>query len=84
MTYTTRDQWEEHFGEGRGFREVGARERELFAGLSGGGRVLDVGCGTGELAAHLASLGCTVDAVDFADTAIARAREEHAGVEGVR
>ncbi|MGW1127995.1 methyltransferase, FxLD system [Streptomyces sp. NPDC002526] len=84
LTYTTRDQWEEHFGEGRGFREVGARERELFAELTGGGRALDVGCGNGELAAYLASLGCTVDAVDFADTAITRAREEHAGVEGVR
>ncbi|MFG2569266.1 class I SAM-dependent methyltransferase [Streptomyces sp. NPDC048567] len=84
MTYTTRDQWKEHFGEGRGFREVGARERELFAELTDDGRALDVGCGTGELAAYLASLGCTVDALDFADTAIARAREEHAGVEGVR
>jgi protein-L-isoaspartate(D-aspartate) O-methyltransferase len=43
-----------------------------------------VGCGTGELAACLASLGYTVDAVDFTDSALARAREEHAGVEGVR
>ncbi|MEU0665346.1 methyltransferase, FxLD system [Streptomyces lavendulocolor] len=39
---------------------------------------------TGELAAYLASLGYTVDACDFADSALARAREEYAGVEGVR
>ncbi|UZK57832.1 methyltransferase, FxLD system [Streptomyces drozdowiczii] len=84
MTYTTRDQWEAHFAEGRGFRQLGERERELLAEHTGGGRALDVGCGTGELAAYLASLGHTVDAVDFADTAVARARDEHADVEGVR
>jgi protein-L-isoaspartate(D-aspartate) O-methyltransferase len=43
-----------------------------------------VGCGTGELAVHLSRLGYMVDACDFADSAIARAREEHADVEGVR
>ncbi|MGC4947060.1 methyltransferase, FxLD system [Streptomyces sp. DT224] len=88
MTYTTRGQWEAHFSEGRGFRQVGERERELLAEHtpppSGGGRALDVGCGTGELAACLASLGYTVDAVDFADAAIARARAEHADTESVR
>ncbi|MFC3584399.1 class I SAM-dependent methyltransferase [Streptantibioticus rubrisoli] len=40
----------------------------------GGGRALDVGCGTGALAAYLASLGYMVDAVDFADSALVRAR----------
>jgi protein-L-isoaspartate(D-aspartate) O-methyltransferase len=88
LTYTARDQWEKHFSDGKNFRQLGERERELLAehtpAPDGGGRALDVGCGTGELAAYLASLGYTVDAVDFADSAIARAREEHAGVEGVR
>ncbi|MEU2226719.1 methyltransferase, FxLD system [Streptomyces sp. NPDC018347] len=88
MTYTARDEWEKHFSAGRGFRQVGERERELLAehtpSPEGGGRALDVGCGTGEPAAYLASLGYTVDAVDFADSALARAREEHTDVEGVR
>ncbi|MFE5594171.1 class I SAM-dependent methyltransferase [Streptomyces sp. NPDC056549] len=43
-----------------------------------------MGCGTGELAAHLAGVGYTVDAVDLTDSAIARACAEHAAVEGVR
>ncbi|MFI8193807.1 methyltransferase, FxLD system [Streptomyces sp. NPDC085946] len=88
MTYTARDEWEKHFSNGKNFRQVGEREREILAehtsAPDGGGRALDVGCGTGELAAYLASLGYTVDACDFADSALARAREEHAGVEGVR
>ncbi len=88
MTYTTRDKWEKHFSDGKNFRQVGERERELLAehtsAPDGGGRALDVGCGTGELAAYLASLGYTVDACDFTDSALARAREEHADVEGVR
>ncbi|MEW1635434.1 methyltransferase, FxLD system [Streptomyces sp. NPDC093801] len=88
MTYTARDEWDRHFRDGRNFRPLGERERALLAEHTpvpgGGGRALDVGCGTGELAACLAGLGYTVDAVDFADRAIARAREEHTDVEGVR
>jgi protein-L-isoaspartate(D-aspartate) O-methyltransferase len=88
LTYTTRDEWEQHFSDGKNFRQLGERERELLAEYApvpdGGGRALDVGCGTGELAAYLASLGYTVDAIDFTDSALARAREEHGDVEGVR
>lgn len=88
MTYTARAEWEKHFSDGKNFREVGERERELLAehtpAPDGGGRALDVGCGTGELAASLTSLGYTVDACDFADSALARAREKYADVEGVR
>jgi len=39
------------------------------------GPVLDAGCGTGENALHLASLGLTVLGVDVAETALAIARE---------
>jgi ubiquinone/menaquinone biosynthesis C-methylase UbiE len=40
------------------------------------GAVLDVGCGTGENALHVASLGFSVLAVDVAETALALAREK--------
>ncbi|MFI6687973.1 methyltransferase, FxLD system [Streptomyces sp. NPDC050485] len=36
------------------------------------------------MAAYLASLGYTVDAADFAEDVLERARQEHPGVEGVR
>ncbi|MGW3658951.1 methyltransferase domain-containing protein [Streptomyces sp. NPDC005151] len=38
-----------------------------------GGAALDVACGTGELARLLKAMGYTVDAVDYASTAIGRA-----------
>ncbi|MCX4826479.1 methyltransferase, FxLD system [Streptomyces sp. NBC_01142] len=86
MGYTRTD-WSEHYTEGRGFRRLGDEEKALLvehAPAPEGGCALDVGCGTGEMAAYLASLGYTVDGVDFAEGALARARAEHAGVEGVR
>jgi SAM-dependent methyltransferase len=42
------------------------------------GAVLDAGCGTGENALHVASLGLPVLGVDVADTALAMAREKAA------
>lgn len=42
------------------------------------GPVLDVGCGTGEHALHLAALGLEVVGVDVAETALAIAREKAA------
>ncbi|MET8249343.1 methyltransferase, FxLD system [Streptomyces sp. NPDC005202] len=88
VAYLVRDQWQQHYADGKRFRQLGERERTLLAEHTpvpdGGGRALDVGCGTGALAAYLASLGYTVDGVDFADSALARARDEHADAEGVR
>ncbi|CAL9361177.1 Protein-L-isoaspartate O-methyltransferase [Streptomyces sp. enrichment culture] len=88
MTYIARDQWEQHYSDGKNFRQVGERERELLAehtpAPDSGGRALDVGCGTGEMSVFLTSLGYTVDAVDFAGSALARAREEHVDIERVR
>jgi SAM-dependent methyltransferase len=43
------------------------------------GAVLDAGCGTGENALHLASLGLRVLGVDVAETALSIAREKAAG-----
>src|SRR5262245_8200357 len=40
------------------------------------GAVLDAGCGTGENALHLASLGLSVVGFDVAETALALAREK--------
>lgn len=80
--------WQDHYAEGKGFRQVGEAERTLLASHTpapdGGGRALDVGCGTGELAVTLAGMGYTVDAVDYAEAALTRARAEHAEVKGVR
>lgn len=42
------------------------------------GAVLDAGCGTGENALHIASLGLPVLGVDLAETAVAIAREKAA------
>ncbi|MEU0061371.1 methyltransferase [Streptomyces sp. NPDC006334] len=39
-----------------------------------------MGCGVGELAAHLAGLGYAVDAVDWSETALAEARAHHGDV----
>jgi methyltransferase (TIGR00027 family) len=47
------------------------------------GSVIDLGCGTGENALYLASLGLDVTGVDAAPTAIARAREK-AAERGIR
>jgi SAM-dependent methyltransferase len=46
------------------------------------GAVLDAGCGTGENALHIASLGLSVLGVDVAETALAIARKkaEHRGI----
>jgi SAM-dependent methyltransferase len=44
-------------------------------GLLAPGRVLELGCGNGRNATYLASLGCSVDAVDFSARAIEWARE---------
>jgi SAM-dependent methyltransferase len=45
-----------------------------LAGLAGGGRALVIGCGLGDDAEHLASLGYTTVAFDVSPTAVAGAR----------
>ncbi|WP_179166431.1 class I SAM-dependent methyltransferase [Streptomyces sp. CB03238] len=75
MGYTRRKEWQQHYADGKSFRQLGEAERALLAehapAPDGGGQALDVGCGTGELAAYLVSLGYVVDAIDFAASATA-------------
>lgn len=52
----------------------------LDRGLLRPGRALDLGCGPGRNAAHLAAAGFTVDAVDLSPAAIEWARERTADV----
>lgn len=51
----------------------------LDAGLVPPGRALDLGCGAGRNARHLASRGFEVDGIDLSETAVAWAREHRPG-----
>ena len=53
------------------------RRSFLLGRLSGGERVLDVGCGEGRFAAELARAGASVVAVDVAEEPLRRARSSH-------
>ncbi|HEX5224840.1 MAG TPA: class I SAM-dependent methyltransferase [Solirubrobacteraceae bacterium] len=57
------------------------RARFLLGAVRSGERVLDVGCGEGELAARLVRAGAQVLAVDVAEEALRRAREAHPELE---
>ncbi len=61
-----------------GYRPAAAGGRSLAAEGAFSGVVLEAGCGTGENALHLASLGLSVVGVDVAETALAIAREKAA------
>lgn len=57
--------------------DIGAPQPELMRlieELPPAGRILDVGCGTGDLAIGLAAMGCPVLGIDFAEAAIDTAR----------
>lgn len=59
--------------------DIGQPQPRIDRAVSDGaftGTVLDAGCGTGEHALHLASLGLRVLGVDVAETALAMAREK--------
>ena len=53
---------------------------DLLADVPPDGPALDVGCGSGDLALHLAGLGLDVLGVDFVDEAIAQARSRAAAL----
>ncbi|MFD7947252.1 methyltransferase [Streptomyces sp. NPDC059744] len=75
--FTTQDEWDRGYTEGRRYRPLTSAERTLLATHlppDAEALALDVGCGTGELAALLASSGYTVDAIDWSETALTEAR----------
>jgi 2-polyprenyl-3-methyl-5-hydroxy-6-metoxy-1,4-benzoquinol methylase len=78
--------WDAEYHDGPAPWDVGHPQPAIVRLASEGGfagAVLDAGCGTGENALHLASLGFSVVGVDVADTAlaIARAKADDRGVE---
>jgi ubiquinone/menaquinone biosynthesis C-methylase UbiE len=64
------------FAASRG-RRLGSRFRKALslADVQPGQRVLDIGCGRGELVMHCARLGAFAAGIDYSETAVAIARE---------
>ncbi|MER5184552.1 methyltransferase [Streptomyces sp. NPDC002896] len=78
--FTTQDEWNTGYADGRHYRQLTSAERSLLSDrvpAPAEGRALDVGCGLGELAAFLSSLGYRVDAVDWSDYALSQAAATH-------
>ncbi len=80
------DFWDERMGEGNAFHNILIEPTQLgLLSLREGEHVLDIGCGNGQFARKMASLGCSVVAVDAAPRMIDNARRrtspdsEHAG-----
>ena len=72
--------WDASYDDGPAPWDVGPQPAIVRVASEGGftGAVLDVGCGTGENALLVASLGLSVLGVDVAETALALAREKAA------
>jgi SAM-dependent methyltransferase len=73
--------WDASYHDGPAPWDVGRPQPAIVRVAAEGGfagAVLDAGCGTGENALHVASLGLPVLGVDVAETAVAIAREKAA------
>jgi SAM-dependent methyltransferase len=73
--------WDASYHDGRAPWDIGWPQPAIARLASEGGftgGVLDAGCGTGENAVHVASLGLSVVGVDVAETALVMAREKAA------
>ena len=78
--------WDASYQDGLAPWDIGEPQPAVVRMAAGGGfagAVLDAGCGTGENALHVASLGLPVLGVDVAETAlaIARAKAADRGIE---
>ncbi|BDG03722.1 class I SAM-dependent methyltransferase [Anaeromyxobacter oryzae] len=81
MSETPRRDFESRYREGTPPWDIGRPQPEIVRLAEEGeivGDVLDVGCGTGENALHLASIGHRVLGVDASPTAILQAQEKAA------
>lgn len=75
----SRQPWDASYRDGPAPWDIGRPQSAVERLASDGGftgAVLDAGCGTGENALHIASLGLSVLGVDVAETALAIAREK--------
>jgi 2-polyprenyl-3-methyl-5-hydroxy-6-metoxy-1,4-benzoquinol methylase len=72
-----RERFEDYYAAPRAPWDIG-RPQQAFveAAASIRGRVLDIGCGTGDLALWLAEQGCTVTGVDFLEKPLEAARRK--------
>ncbi|MFD4480409.1 methyltransferase, FxLD system [Streptomyces sp. NPDC058471] len=73
MGYTQQAEWHDHYARGEKFRALTDSERAVLDTAVrpvGPAVALDVGCGLGELALHLHEMGYSVDAVDYAESAV--------------
>lgn len=64
--------------------DLAARRAFILSGATQGDRVLDLGCGEGDIAAALAGAGARVIAVDVAQAALDRARRKHPELSDLR
>ena len=80
--------WDASYHDGPAPWDIGQPQPAIVRLASQGGfagAVLDAGCGTGENALHVGSLGLSVLGVDVAETALAIAREKaNSNVRGIR
>ena len=80
-TATSAGRWDpERYRQRAGFVPAGGRELLGLLAPRPGERILDLGCGTGELTACLAAAGAAVEGVDASPRMIAAARAAHPGV----
>ena len=78
--------WDASYRNGSAPWDIGRPQPAIVRLASDGGfagAVLDAGCGTGENALHVASLGLSVLGVDVAETALAIARKKKADERGI-
>ena len=61
--------------------DLSLRREFMLANVAPGDRVLDLGCGQGDLTADLAAAGALVTGVEIAEAALRRARARHPGIE---
>lgn len=82
MTEMTSKSWDAvHYDKQMGFVSGMAQSVIGLLAPLPGERILDLGCGTGDLAAELARLGAVPTGIDFSASMIEQARAKHPGLE---